>query len=150
MMLNYTVGNVTVSRVDGLDDPDTIIKRSHVADNPQAKEILTRFASLSASVFIGKVGKEIACVWGFIQPSLLSQEAYIWLLTTDLVEENKFRFVRHSQMHVQEMLKHYPSIVGDCVVGDHKAVKWLKLLGATFDEPIGKKIPFCIKAKVHG
>lgn len=141
---------VTIRLVDGLDDPEGIVKRSRVAKDPKSIKILTEFAYLSSMVYIGKVDDEVACVWGFIQPSLLSQEVYLWLLTTDLVEEHKFLFVRHSQRHIEQMLKRYPLIVGDCVIGDSKAMKWLRHLGAVFGEPDEKKIPFSIKAKVDG
>lgn len=141
---------VSIRQVEGLDDPECIVKRSSAAADPKAVKILTEFATLSSSVYIGTVDDQIACVWGFIRPYLLSQEAYLWLLTTELVEEHKFLFVRHSQRHIEQMLKQYPLIVGDCVVGDYKAMKWLRLLGAVFSEPEGKKISFTIKAKSDG
>ena len=138
---------VTIRQVDGLDDPKSLVARSPVAGEPKAVQILTHFMVLSSKVFIGKVDDEIACVWGFIQPSLLSQEAYLWLLTTDLVAEHKFLFIRPAQRFVQQMLEYYPVIVGDCAHGDYKAMRWLRMLRAEFSDSDGKRVPFRIRAE---
>jgi len=101
----------------------------------------------SEEVRYGMVDGKIACVWGLIPPTLLSNKAYLWLLTTDIVAEHKFLFVRHSQRYVEEALKQYPIIVGDCLIGNASAMRWLRWLGAEFGEPDGGRIPFMIKAK---
>jgi hypothetical protein len=47
------------------------------------------------------------------------------------------------------MLQRYPTIVGNCIVGEYKSIRWLKWLGAKFGRPEGNKVPFVIRAK-HG
>lgn len=139
--------SVSIEQVQGDLDTKELILRSPVALVPWAEEKLHNFVSLSASVFIGKIDDKVACVWGFIQPSLLSQQAYMWLLTTKMVEEHPFIFIRRAQRHVQEMLKLYPLLVGECRVEDRAAQRWLKLLGARFGYTTEKTIPFSIEAK---
>lgn len=103
----------------------------------------------SVEVRYGLVDGELACVWGLIPPTLLSSNAYLWLHTTELVEDHKFLFVRHSQRYVEEMLRHFPKIVGDCLIGNSSARRWLEWLGAEFYPPVGGRWPFVIRAK-HG
>lgn len=136
-----------IQKVEGDIDARDLVRRSPVALVPAAEEKLLNFACLSASMFIGRMDGVPACVWGFIQPSLLSQQAYMWLLTTDLVKEHPFVFIRRAQRHVEEMLKIYPLLVGDCSIKDTQARRWLRLLGAKFGDYSGDTIPFAIEAK---
>ena len=128
-----------------------IVRRSPVADKPNAVDIIREASYRSIEVRQGLVNGEVACMWGLIPPTLLSDTAYLWLLTTNLVEEHKFLFVRHSQMYVKEALNYFPNIVGDVMVTNVGAKRWLKWLGAEFGESDGRKIPFVIRRKaLHG
>lgn len=104
---------------------------------------------LNASVFAwcGKVEDKVACVWGLIPPSLISDQAYLWLQTTDLVEKHKFLFIRHSQIHMQKMLEKYPIIIGNVDTRFPNNIRWLRFLGAQFADPIGFGAPFVIRKK---
>lgn len=99
---------------------------------------------MSTFIWVGLIDKELACIWGLIPPTLLSNQAYLWLYTTDVIKEHQFVLVRHSQLVVEEILKEYPSVVGHAVMGNHKAIRWLKWLGAKFGEPQGNGLPFRI------
>lgn len=124
-----------------------VIRRSPVAENPDAEDILVRCLHRSIEVWQGIVNGEVACVWGLIPPSLLSDRAYLWLLTTRLVEDHKFVFVRNSQRYIEVALKTWPEIYGDCVVGNQSAKRWLQWLGASFGDAKDGKIPFVIRRK---
>jgi len=99
---------------------------------------------MSTYIWIGLIDGKLACIWGLIPPTLMSNQAYLWLYTTDVIEEHQFILVRHSQLVMEEMLKRYPSICGHAIVGNDKAIRWLKWLGARFGEPQGKGLPFRI------
>ena len=126
-----------------------VLRRSPIANIPEAERIMTECLHRSIEIYYGKVDGQVACVWGLIPPTLLSDQAYLWLLTTDIVAEHKFLFVRHSQRYVEEALKSFPNIVGDVIVGNDSAVRWLRWLGAEFAAPVGGRVPFTIRAK-HG
>jgi len=100
--------------------------------------------SLSMYMWAGLIDGRLACLWGLIPPTLLSNQAYLWLYTTDVIKEHSFLLVRHSQLVMEEMLKEYPSICGHAIAGADKSIKWLRWLGAKFGEPQGKGIPFRI------
>lgn len=139
--------NVSIRSGKGFDVKD-VISRSAVAETPNAEEILNLCLERSIEVRYGQLPSgEIACIWGLIPPTLLSDSAYLWLLTTEIVAEHKFLLVRHSQRYIEEALKVFPTIVGDVLVGNEPAQRWLKWLGAEFEQPVHGRIPFAIRAK---
>jgi hypothetical protein len=93
----------------------------------------------------GTVDGKVACVFGLIFPSLLSTSAYIWLLTTDLVDEHQFPFVRYSQICIKEVLSHCDEVRGHVDVRQPRSVRWLKWLGATVGRPQGFYASFIIR-----
>lgn len=141
MISIQTVSDVTLAE---------IFKRSPVKHIPKGDELLRKCVYRSTDVRYGFVNGECACVWGLIPPTLLSNSAYLWLLTTDLVEQHKFLFVRHSQRWMEEALCTYPIIIGDWVPGDPSARRWLEWLGAKFGPLDGGRHQFMIRKKLNG
>lgn len=140
--------NIAV-RNDTATDLGDIVRRSPVAHVADAERTLRECMKRSIEVRYGMLDGEVACMWGLIPPTLLSDQAYLWLLTTDIVAEHKFLFVRHSQRYVEEALHVYPNIIGDVIIGNEQAIRWLRWLGAEFLPPVGGRVPFTIRAK-HG
>ncbi len=127
-----------------------IFQRSPVKDIKHGEELLRKCVYRSTYVRYGFVNDECVCVWGLIPPTLLSNSAYLWLLTTELVEKHKFLFVRHSQRWIEQALRTYPIIIGDWVPGDPCAKRWLEWLGAEFGPFVGGRHQFVIRKKSHG
>ena len=100
--------------------------------------------TMSTMIWTGYINDKLACIWGVIPPTLLSNQAYLWLYTTDVIKEHSFLLVRHSQRVIDELLDQYPNIVGHALVGSDKSIRWLKWLGAKFGPPMGTGIPFRI------
>lgn len=101
---------------------------------------------MSTSIWVGLIDERLACIWGLIPPTLMSDQAYLWLYTTDVIEEHQFILVRHSQLVMEEILKRYRSVCGHVIVGkgDGKSIQWLRWLGAKFGKPEEKGVPFRI------
>ena len=131
-------------------DIRSIIMRSPVANLPEAVDVMNEWIYRSTEIYYGLVNGKVACVWGFIQPTILSDVAYLWLLTTDIVSQHKFLLVRHSQLFIEEALETWPTIIGNCAIEDEKAIRWIKWLGGKFGEPDGKWLPFTIRRKLNG
>src|SRR5881392_2422794 len=70
---------------------------------------------MSANMWIGLVDGGLMCIWGLIPPTLLSNQAYLWLYTTDLLKKHQFVLVRHSQLVIKEALKEYSSVCGHAI-----------------------------------
>ena len=113
----------------------------------EESKTLEQYLTFSAKLCIGSIDGKLCCAWGLIPPTLISQQAYLWLFTTEAVEEHKFIFVRNSQRMVQEMLEEWPIITGFCEISATRSIRWLRWLGAVFSEPTGKFLPFTIRKK---
>lgn len=126
-------------------DPGDVIRRSPVCDQPKANDILRVYILNSAEFWVGKVDGEIACIFGLIPPTLLEDSAYLWLLTTNTIEEHTFMFVRHSQRWMEEALNRYKFIHGHVAQDNVKAKRWLRWLGARILDPEGGRQAFEIR-----
>lgn len=130
-------------------DLSGLISRTAYASMPDSEARLEQWMQDSTTIWAGKIRGEVVCVWGVRAPTLLSEEAYLWLLTTDDLEIYKFLFIRHSQLAIKELLEQYRVIKGHYKSGDDKSRRWLEWLGAKFGEPVGDVYPFTI-VKRHG
>lgn len=119
-----------------------------------AKELQSCYAYLKASAFAwtGLINKEIACVWGLVPPTILSDSAYLWLLTTPVVDEHRFTFVRHSQMVIEGLFEQFPIITGHVLADHTRSKRWLKWLGVKFMPAVGegRLIPFELRRAARG
>jgi len=105
--------------------------------------------NMSEVVYSATVDGQGAALWGLVPPSILSDRAYLWLVTTDVANNHTFLMARYSRMIVEEMLQEHPILIGHCHIDDSRAHRWLKWLGAEFGFPEAKRIPFTIRRK-HG
>lgn len=132
--------------VDSDCSVEDILEQSQVGrENPKSSSILNRWLKISQEVWIGMYDQKILCMYGLATPSMLSNKAYLWLLTTDALEEHKFLFIRHSQLVIENALKTYELIVGHVQVDNAPARKWLRWLGAKIEPPIGDYSTFRIR-----
>ena len=110
-------------------------------------EFFRKCVSSAAQLYVGLIDSEVACFWGLIPPSFLSDSAYLWLYTTNELKGHEFLFVRQSQLAIQRMLTHYETIIGHAHADNTKGIRWLRWLGAEFCLPQGQIIPFVIRRK---
>lgn len=137
---------IQIAEAKALNVKDIILS-TEFADVKGAEEVLDECLYRSSVRCVGYVDRKPACVWGLIPRSLLSNQAYIWLLTTEIAAEHKFLLVRYSQLFVAEALKTYSTLYGHVDAGNFPAKRWLKWLGAEFGETDGKKVHFVIRKR---
>ena len=132
-----------IKHVNGIEAKEYIKNLVLTQDETWAMEYCF---DMSTSIWVGLIDEQLACIWGLIPPTLMSNQAYLWLYTTDVIKEHQFVLVRHSQLVMEEILKRYKSVCGHVVMGkgDSKSVRWLKWLGAKFGEPSERGVPFRI------
>jgi hypothetical protein len=99
--------------------------------NPD-KLVMDDWMKKSQLVYCGKVDDGIVCLWGLMLVSLLSDQAYLWLYTTELVAKHQFLFVRHSQRIMERLLEQFSIIFGHVDPRAERSMRWLKWLGAEF------------------
>ena len=112
--------------------------------SPHDRKTMDFCLLMSTVIWAGFIDDVLACIWGVIPPTLMSYQAYLWLYTTDAIKGHEFLLVRHSQMVIEDILDEYPSVVGHAIIGSEKSIRWVKWLGAKFDEPQGLAVPFRI------
>jgi hypothetical protein len=103
----------------------------HRCNSPE--EILLdeiRWATIACA---GLIDGRVACVWGIRANTILNDSAFLWMLTTRLVDEYPFIFVRHSQLMAQELLREFSFIHGWVLADNHRSVKWLRWLGCSLE-----------------
>ena len=122
---------------------------SHIAPNMNEVELrrFERFVLVSQGIWHCEIKGEFIGMWGTIPPTLLSEQAYLWVYTNEKVKRHEFVFIRHSQLAIAEVLKEWPIIHGHTEVSATKSIRWLKWLGAEFLEPEDRLIPFFIRRK---
>jgi|SRR5215469_2581079 len=135
---------VKISHNESLDI-DEVLARSPVALQGGARLSLGNCICISDHVWTGAIDDTVVCVWGLISPSIFSIPTYLWLLTTEAAEEHKFIFIRQSRIEMAKMLERNPIIIGHVQIGDVRARRWLKWLGAKFGPYDGWGIPFRIE-----
>lgn len=136
---------ISVRLTDVKVDYDDMLSHCPVAQVPNARQFLERFINLSAATYVGYIKDEVACMYGLKPPSFLStSQTYMWLITTDVVDWNKFEFIRHSEVVIGNVLKEYEKIIGETYVKDTRAFKWLRWLGAVHLDYVGELVPFYI------
>lgn len=127
---------------------DARLLKNVMADLPSREATIMEFCTKSSiPLWKGMVDGQLACIWGLIPGCVLSNSAYIWLYTNELIQEHQFIFVRYSQRMVEEMLKEYEYIHGNTEIGADRSIRWLRWLGAEFGIPRGRLIPFTIRRK---
>jgi hypothetical protein len=84
--------------------------------------------------YCGYIDGDFVCCWGLIPPSFISNTAYLWMWNPEPLP-HPFVFMRQSQIQVRRMLDRFEIIVGETKVNNRSAVRWLKWLGAEFDQP---------------
>lgn len=138
-----------IARLTGPEAYD-LIYPEHLAKLSVSDRTTMRAAmDASSRVWVGYDGDKILACWGVQTPSLLSDRAYLWLYTTEHLNEHVFTFIRHSQRAVADMLLEFNALYGVTVVDNHRAIRWLQWLGAEFGPQTGNFRPFEIRAP-HG
>ena len=138
---------VSVDRVTRGAVSKLISSSDEVSLTDTEKETFARCLAQTTALWMGKLDGRLICAWGLIPPTLLSDQAYLWLFTTPALAGHEFIFIRRSQIEVRAMLEEFPIIVGWTNVGWAQTIRWLRLLGAEFEEPLGTRLPFIIRKK---
>lgn len=106
-----------------LGDPETLL----------AQEITKSFLSYAGMI----EGKTVA-LWGAHVAGVLSDEAYIWLVCSSLVDKYPFVFLRHSRKVLRSFAGEFKVIRGVVHVDFSKSVKWLEWLGFEIEPAEGE------------
>lgn len=72
---------------------------------------------------------KIVCIVGVHTNTLLSNTAYLWMLTTEAAKEHQFLFVRYSKIMIERLKLHFDYIHGFVAADAVHSQRWLYWLG---------------------
>ena len=98
-------------------------------------DIMMSALNSSDAVFTGFVDDEPVCVWGVASESLLFNTGVPWMVSTKAIDKHAIQFIRHCRAEVMKMFEKYDSLENYVDARNKNAVRWLKWLGFTIDDP---------------
>jgi hypothetical protein len=113
--MNATVRRVEPHELESLPiDPDSLTD-------------ILRAGGLSDPIFRGDYRGHLLCVLGFIPPTILSSDAYLWMYSAPAVRLFPYVVGRWGWRVIDAAFHRYPCIVGHC---NRDSAHWLRRLGA--------------------
>jgi hypothetical protein len=106
----------------GFDAPKEVIK---------AYDEHVRYSTV---LWVGQIDGVEAVACGLIGLSPFSDTAYIWVLHSDLSLRHTVYLLLWSKLVIRDMFKLYENLIGWCKCDNERAQKWMKWLGAEFDD----------------
>lgn len=100
-----------------------------IGDCP-GKEIILSAAKLATDIIVGMYGEVPVAYIGLVPPTLFSDEAFVWMITTDEGAKHPLILARYGKKTIGTFLLKYKKLYGFCF--SEKSAKWLKSLGAEF------------------
>ena len=118
------------------DDLSKILRGANVVLTAREARILDAYQRTSFETWVAYNDGKLVAAWGIIPPTILSDEVYLWLHTTQAVTTSQFLFVRHSQIIMQKLLTEYRAVTGHVKADARHSQRWLQWLGAEFGPPV--------------
>ena len=103
------------------------------------EKVIAAALKRAAHVWTGSIEDRLIFACGVESSTIISDTAYLWILTTKLVDEHTFVFIRWSKLFIEELSLIYPNIHGYVHSDYKKSVVWLKWLGFTISPPDEKE-----------
>lgn len=80
------------------------------------------------------INGKVAAIYGIVPQLVLGRSAWVWMLSSPEIEKAPVEFVKQTRAFFDEMLEIYPVLENWVDASYTRAIKWLKLCGAEFDE----------------
>lgn len=100
------------------------------------EKVITRELSQSIVAYTGLVDGKVGAIWGACLAGILSDEARIWCIGTDLIETHPVSFIRHSRRAIADLQVYCKHLYGAVYADFDKSVAWLQWLGFEVMEPV--------------
>lgn len=107
---------------------------------------LERCLTYTTILWAQYIDEKLVGVFGVAPQTLLAESAYLWFWATADLKGHEIAFIRRSRRIMQdELLPRFSRLYGVCEVENHRAIRWLKWLGAKFDVAQSYGVPFNIE-----
>ncbi len=112
--------NATVRRIEANEIESLPIDADDLAD-------ILRAAGLSDPILRGDYGGHLLVVLGFIPPTILSEDSYLWMYSSPVVRRYPMVVGRWGYRVIEAAFHRYSRIVGHC---NRDSAHWLRRMGA--------------------
>lgn len=95
-------------------------------------------AAVRSSVYawVAEIDEKPVALWGFWKSSLMDDSAFIWMVTTNAVEEHQFTFVRHGRILLDMMLQKCKVVYAIVHPEFHRSHRFLKFFKFETVDPV--------------
>jgi hypothetical protein len=108
-------------------------------------DIITGAMQCSIASFTALADGEVAVMWGVRVCALLSDEGYLWMLGTRVVDEHPVHFLRYSKSAVKIMRERYALLYGEVASDYERSIRWLTWLGGKVRAgPMAERLVFSL------
>lgn len=102
----------------------------------EPERMIAREVARSLVAWAGLADGKCAAIWGAHVDGLLSDEAYIWVVCSSLIEEHPVAFLRQSRKAIAELHIYFKRLHGLVVCDFERSVTWLEWLGFRVGESV--------------
>lgn len=102
------------------------VRFGEMVDSPEAISA----AKLSSDIIVAMFDSQPLCFIGLIPQTMVSESAYVWMITTEAGAEHKLIIARHAREFLNRLYTKYSTLFGHCF--ELKSENWLRSLGAEF------------------
>lgn len=96
---------------------------------------LERALDVSERAWAGLIDGDVAALWGVQPVTLVGQAAYVWCLTTTVVDRFPLTFAKASIQAMRDLRDDYPVLIGDVDDRYGASCRWLAWLGGSVGAP---------------
>lgn len=86
-------------------------------------------------ISVALINDEPCAIFGLVKGSLLTETGTPWLLGTDLIDQHKKSFVKHTKLGIEQMLNVCPKLSNYVHCKHIKSIRWLTTMGFQFRDP---------------
>lgn len=106
------------------------------SDRSTPAEALQKGLDTASAAWTGVVDGEPICMFGVTPWSILGAAGAPWMIGTTLIKPNARPFLKESRRALEAMKEPYDLLLNFVDARHHEAVRWLRWLGFTIQEPV--------------
>jgi len=134
----YKQGNVSVREIlvtDRFDLKEDDVKEVYYSNGLSADNALPESIKNTLMGYTVLIDEKPEICFGINPPSLMGNDAIIWMLSSERIHDIDIRVVRHSRGIMDYFLSYYNKLINFVHVDNKSSIRWLKAIGAKFSEP---------------
>ncbi len=101
----------------------------------EPEKYVTHEVASSFLSYTGLVDGQVVAMCGAKCAGILSDEAYVWMLASSLIDKYPLTFVKHGRTALCLLKHHFRRLHGLVLCDFDRSIRWLEWIGFTVDPP---------------